>query len=126
MNVSPGDFVALGTLCWYLYKQCKESPGEFKQLTTDVSCLHSILKEAEELLSEQTLDRAQLTRLEPIKQGTTDLIEELETKLNRYESLGTQARRTLDRLGWAMDGGIESLRQRIISQTTLLEAFINT
>lgn len=109
-----------------MYKRCKESSGEFKHLTTEVSCLHSILKEALRLLSEQTLDGDQLLRLDPLKQGTLDLVQELETRLNRYESLGTQSRRTLDRLGWAMDGGVQPLRQRLISQTTMLETFINT
>lgn len=120
-----GDVLSVAAICWQVYKKCKDSSGEFKDVAVEVSCLHSVLKETEEVLSEENLDSQQQDRLKPLKNGVLDLLKELERRLEKYESLGTQSKRALDRMGWAVEGGVAELRQKLISQTTLLDAFNN-
>jgi hypothetical protein len=122
---SVGDFLSVAATCWQVYKKCKDSSGEFKDMAVEVSCLHSVLKETEEVLSEENLSDQQQARLKPLKDGVLDVLKELERRLKKYESLGTQSRRALDRMGWAREGGVVELRQKLISQTTLLDAFNN-
>jgi hypothetical protein len=122
---SVGDFLAVTAICWQAYKKCKDSTGEFREVAVEVCCLHNVLKETEEILSEQNLSEKERARLQPLKDGVLDLLKELERRLQKYESLGTQSMRTMDRIGWAMEGGVAGLTQRLISQTTLLDAFNN-
>jgi hypothetical protein len=122
---SVSDVLSVANTCWMVYKKCKGSSGEFKDVAVEVSCLHSVLKETEEVLSEENLSNQQQARLKPLKDGILDLLKELERRLEKYESLGTQSKRALDRIGWAMEGGVAELRQKLISQTTLLDAFKN-
>ncbi len=119
------DFVTAITVCWNIYKKCKLASGEFKEVAAEVSCLHSVLKETEEVLSERNLSYEQNTKLNPLKDGIMAVLKELELRLDKYESLGTQSKRTLDRMGWAMEGGVAEIRLKLISQTTLLDSFNN-
>jgi hypothetical protein len=114
-----------GRLVLCRYKKCKDASGEFKEVAVEVSCLHSVLKETKEIMSEQSLSNEQRARLDPLKDGVVDVLNELERRLDKYQSLGTQSKRALDRIGWAIEGGVGEIRQRLISQTTLLDAFIN-
>jgi hypothetical protein len=122
---SVGDFVSIAAICWQVYKKCKDSSGEFRDVAIELSCLHSVLKETEEVLSEQNLSTVERARLQPLKDGVLYLVKELERRLQKYESLGTQSKRTMDRMGWATEGGVGELRQRLISQATMLDAFNN-
>lgn len=76
-------------------------------------------------MSEENLSKQQQSRLKPLKDAILGLLKELERRLEKYESLGTQSKRALDRMGWAMEGGVAELRQKLISQTTLLDVFNN-
>ena len=119
------DVVNAPAVCWKVYKKCKDSSGEFKDVSVELSCLYSVMKESEEVLSAQKLSIQQQARLQPLRDGIFDLLNELERRLEKYESLGTQSKRTLDRMGWAIEDGVAELRLKLISQTTLLDAFNN-
>ncbi|KUJ06884.1 uncharacterized protein LY89DRAFT_602667, partial [Mollisia scopiformis] len=43
-----GDFIAVGQLAWKVYKACKGAPGEFQELSRELSSLHIILAELED------------------------------------------------------------------------------
>lgn len=60
-----GDFVAVGELCWKVYKRGKESPGNYKELADEVSGLYTVIKETEELLSLQGITKNQQAKLSP-------------------------------------------------------------
>jgi hypothetical protein len=96
---SVADVASVATFCWEVYKKCKHSDGELKNLAVEVSCLHSALKE------------------------TT--LNDLEGRLEKRDGLGTQSKRESDKMGWAMEEGIAELRQKLVSQTTLLDTFNN-
>lgn len=119
-----GDFLVVGQLCWRLYKRCKESPGNYAQLSTEVGALHNVLKETEELLSQQELTTAQQARLATCRQGCEQVLKDLNGILERYQSLGTKSQRTFDRLGYGMQD-VNGIRLRLNLNVSMLDAFNN-
>lgn len=120
-----GDFLAVGQLCWKVYKKCKDSPGNYKELSSEVGALHNVMKETEELLSQQGLTPKQGVKLTTCQQGCEEVLKEFDGLLVKYESLGTNSRRTFDRMGFGMQD-MTSIRLRLIANVTMLDAFNNT
>ena len=118
------DFLTLGQFCWTIWKRCKDASEDFKNLSSEVASFHIVLKETEELLSKQTPSLEQEARLEVLKKGSENVLEDLDKLLVKYESLATTSQRTWDRMGFG-NQDITALRSRLISQTTLLDAFNN-
>lgn len=119
-----GDFLAVGKLCWSVYKKCKDSPGNYKELSGEVGALHNVMKETEELLSQQRLSPEQKERLKVAKTGCEDVLGDLDAMLIKYESLGTKSQRTFNRMGFGLQD-MASIRLRLISNVSLLDAFNN-
>ena len=118
-----GDFAVLGQLAWKIYKTCKDAPESFQNLSQEVSSLHIVLKELEEIYSDAPLSTAQQSRLETVGDGCRAVLEDLQGILDRYNSLGTKTKRTWDRLGWGSKD-VSELRSRLISNTVLLTALV--
>ncbi|MCJ1244035.1 hypothetical protein MMC30_001232 [Trapelia coarctata] len=78
----------------------------------------------QELLSQQQLSPEQQSRLQVVTNGSKDVLHDLDALLKKYESLGTKSQRTWDRVGFGMQD-VTNLRLKLISQTTLLDAFNN-
>lgn len=124
-GLSAGDFLAVGQLCWKVYKKCKASPGNYTELSSEVGALHNVIKETEELLSQQSLTPEQKVKVATSRQGCEGVLKDLDKLLVNYESLGTQSRRTFDRMGFGMQD-MSAIRLRLISNVTMLDAFNNT
>ena len=118
------DILAMGGLCWTVYKKCKDSSGNYAELSGEVSNLHSVLQETEELFSQQNLTSEQQIRLASCQQGCSTVLKDLDGLLAKYESLGTRSKRTFDRLGYGMHD-MKDIRLRLISNVTMLDAFNN-
>ena len=73
-----GDFLASGQLCWKVYTKCKDSPGNYKELSSEVGALHNVIKETEELLSQQGLTTEQGVKLTTCRQGCEDVLKDLD------------------------------------------------
>ena len=119
-----GDFLAVGQLCWKVYKKCKDSPGDYAELSTEVGALHNVIKETEELLAQQGLTAEQKVKLTTCRQGCEDVLKDLDGLLVKYESLGTNLRRTFDRMGFGTYD-MNGIRLRLISNVSMLDAFNN-
>ncbi|OBT64392.1 hypothetical protein VE03_05738 [Pseudogymnoascus sp. 23342-1-I1] len=125
-GVGIGDIILLGTLTWKLYKNCKESSVEFNRISSEVASLHVVIKETEEYVAEtEGLSPSRDARLAILIDGCREVLAELEGLLNNYESLGTQAQRSWDRVRWGLEE-LADVRSRIISNTSLLTAFNST
>ena len=118
-----GDIVALGQIAWTAYKSCRDAPESFKNVSQEASSLHALLKEVEENLSAQTLSSTSQARLKTIGDGCHKVLEELQSLVDRYESLGAPSKRTWDRMKWHCND-IAELRSRLSSNAVLLTAFI--
>lgn len=121
---SVGDFLAVGQLSWKIYKKCKESPGNYKELSTEVGALHNVIKQTEELFSQQDLTSQQKDTLLECQQGCEDVLKDLDSLLVKYESLGTNSRRTFDRMGFGTQD-MNNIRLRLILSVSNLDAFLN-
>ncbi|MCJ1462090.1 hypothetical protein MMC07_000690 [Pseudocyphellaria aurata] len=122
---SVGDFAALGQLAWSIYKACKDAPDSFKTISQEVSSLHLVLKEVEEALSDSGLSAPQQSRLESVGEGCRVVLEDLQSSLDKHNSLGTKSKRTWDRIGWGSKN-IAELRLRLISNTVMLTTLVST
>ena len=123
LGFSAGDFFVVGQFAWRIYKECKEAPESFGNLSQEVLSLHALLKEVEEAYSRQTLSQSQRERLAAVRDGCQSVLEDLQKVIDQYASLGSQSRRTWDRVGWSNEQ-IAELRARLTSNITLLTAFI--
>lgn len=125
-GIGAGDLITIGTLAWRLYKNCKDSSDEFKRIAGEVAGLHVVLKETEEYIEESKgLSPSRDARLAVLVDGCKDVLRDLEKLLVSYESLGTQAQRTWDRMKWGLQD-LSHVRDGIITNTTLLTAFNST
>jgi hypothetical protein len=120
---SVGDIVTIGTLAWKVYKSCKDAPESFANITSEVQSLIVILKEAEEIASDQRLPPTQRDDLKVVGDGCHRVLEDLQNLAEKYKSLGMQGKRTWDRMRWGSED-IAELRARLISNTGMLTAWI--
>lgn len=118
------DLVGISQLCWKVYKKCKDSSGNYAELSSEVAALNMVLKGTEELLSQQRLTTQQEVKLVTCRQGCEDVLNDLDRLLVKYESLGTKAQRAIDRVGFGMHD-MNDIRLRLISNVSTLDAFNN-
>ncbi|KAM0270232.1 hypothetical protein ACHAQH_009514 [Verticillium albo-atrum] len=122
-GVGVGDVVLISGLAWKLFKAYKDASDDFKQVSTDIMSLHAVLRETEDYLQEHTdLDISRVNRLQMLCDGCKPILDELEALVTKYDSLGTQAQRTWDRMRFGLQD-LAELRSRLISSTTMLSAF---
>lgn len=122
VGLSVGDFFLISSLAWKVFKLCKDSSNEFKAISTEVVSLHVVLKETEEQIQQNIVQKDQENRLLVIAEACKSVLEDLENFLNKYESLATKTQRTWDRLRWGSEDA-RKLRERLVSNTVLLTAF---
>jgi hypothetical protein len=77
---------------------CKSSRDVYKAVSDEILSLHSVLKETDEILAEET-DAKAAARLEPISMGCKEVLDELQCLVEKYHSLGTQAQRAAAGIG---------------------------
>ena len=121
---SIGDFVAVGQLCWTVYLRCKNAPGQYAELSLEVSGLCTVIEETRELFLTQRLSLEQQRKLSTCREGCEKVLQDLSALLSKYESLGTKSRRTFDRMGFGSED-MKEIRLRLISNVTMLDAFNN-
>ena len=122
---SVGDLIAVGQLVWNVYKRCKNAPESFYNITSELLSLHAVLKECEECFPQASEPSERRKRLSVIIGGCKEILEDLEAIVTKYESLGTQQKRTWDRMRWHSND-IGELRARITSHVSMLTAFLST
>jgi hypothetical protein len=120
---SVGDFIALGTLAWSVYQSCKGAPESFNDISSVVLSLHAVLQEAEETIFAQPLSPTKQIRMKAVGDACHHILKDLDNLYKEYQSLGTQSKRTWDRMKWGSEN-IGELRARLISNTGLLTAWI--
>jgi hypothetical protein len=125
-----GDFVALGTLAWGLYKQCKGASADFAEICNEVLSIHTALRELEDEAQNEDsiLNRAGKGRqkeLNNIVQNCTQILRQLESLVTRYRSLGTSQKKVWDRVKFG-DEGIQVIRNQLVLHTSTLTLFLTS
>ena len=103
----------------------KSAPGSFDNISVEVLSLHAVLKECEETVFARPLSQDRKERLVVIKEGCDKVLQDLQSLVTKYESLGTQSKRTWDRMKWGNED-IAEIRARLTSNITILTAYISS
>jgi hypothetical protein len=143
---SVGDIIAVYELASKIRKQFIDAPGQFKAISDEsvihaaymqmltaqfnrVKSLSTVLRDADDILSERELSNQQEIEFRDIAGRCRDVLSTLEETLKKYheldsypKGLGKKARRVWKRLKWEPDD-IRDLRSRIVANITLLNAF---
>lgn len=90
---SVGDFIAVGTLTWQVYRACKDASGDFQELSRELSSLHIILLELEDEAKSPTslLNRRGARRkpeVDALIANVSIVLKQIEALVQRYQSLG--------------------------------------
>jgi hypothetical protein len=107
-----------------VYKACDDAPDSFKNVMSEVSSLRSILDLLRETIDEEELSPERKDRLLEMGKGSQDVLLELNDLIDKYHTLGRSRSSFLDIIGFASKD-IGEIRQRLISQVTLLTALQN-
>lgn len=87
-----GDFIAVGTLAWQVFKATKSAPDSFQRIYIEVLSLRAVLKEAEEFMFKSLLQPQWQKRLEAIANGCASVLTDLQKLVTKYEGLETQSK----------------------------------
>ncbi|TVY75589.1 hypothetical protein LSUE1_G005386 [Lachnellula suecica] len=125
---SVGDFIAVGQLTWTVYKGCKGAPGEFQELSRELSTLHTVLHELEDEAKTPTslLNRRGSSRkaeIDSLVTNLSDVLKQIEDIVKRYHSLGRDQKRTWDRVKFATED-LTTLRAKLAFHMNGLNVFI--
>jgi hypothetical protein len=89
-------------------------------MSTELMSLHAVLGETRDYMEEhgEELEDSGKYRFSILMHGCQSSLEDLDALYRRYESLSTQAQRSWDRVK-----DLSDVRQRLVSNTTLLASF---
>ena len=119
-GVSASDVLLCVQLAHKVWKGCREAPRDFRAVSIEVASLHLVLHEAKETADELSASKGE--DLRQLINGCKSVLQELEELLQKYKSLGTQSRRTWDRLRWGR-GPVKDIKQRLVTSTASLTSF---
>ena len=116
------DFVTCIQLARKVWQDCRDAPKDFLAVSNEVASLQLVLSQVQETIDGKELTAEKKENLGTIVQGCSKTLQELQALLKKRKSLGTQSRRTWDRLCWGKEQG-DDIRQEVISNTGLLTSF---
>jgi hypothetical protein len=126
-GVGIGDVIAVTQLALNTWKSCRGAPQDFRNISGEVSGLHTVLSATDKMIASSStpLSENQKLQLQSLVLGCRGVLTDLQALLDRFKSMGSQSIRTFERLRWSPPD-VDVLRQRIISNTVLLDAFNGT
>ncbi|TAQ83149.1 hypothetical protein B7494_g8527 [Chlorociboria aeruginascens] len=119
------DLIAVGQLAWTVYKSCRDAPESFGKISLEVSSLYAVLEHVKETFSGHQLSETERNRLRIITDGCNDVLRDLQSLIDKYQTLGTKSKRTWDRMRWNSEC-ISELRARISSNVGMLQTLISS
>lgn len=119
---SAGDFIICIRLAHKVWRGCRDAPEAFRNVFNEVASLQLVLKDMQEAVDTDEPNQIKSNDLAILLKGCNDILQELQRLLEKRDSLGTQSRRTWDRMRW-IEPQIKDIRQRLQSSLGLLNAF---
>jgi len=138
-GVGIGDLVQVSNLAFKLYRRCRDSSTEFKNLSQEgmvdeqtkqatllisnaVASLRLVVDDLRVTIFEEDVGEEKIEQIQQVGQGCIECLEDLEELLRKYDGLRSRHKRTWDRLRWDKDK-VADIRQRVITNTTFLASF---
>lgn len=117
----PSDVITISTLAVKVITAYKDAPGEYKNISEEVKSLHIIINRGVQHLESIPLCEGERQEGMEILQGCQSVLEDLDALIEKYK--GFNKRQVFARVKIGMED-ITTLRTRLISNTTLLNSFI--
>ena len=121
-GASVSDVALCVKLTHKVWRRCRDAPGQFGEVSAELASLHLVLRQVEEAVTDIDLDDGKRTDLQALVGRCNGILKELEELLEKYGSLGTQSKRTWDRLRWGQER-VQDIRQRVAACQQLLTSF---
>ena len=119
-----GDIVAISRLAGQVYTAYRDAPDNYKHISDDIKSLQNLIDKAAPYFNSTSLNNNSRQEGEQALRGCKDVLEGLNSRIERYNSSGSsRTSQVLRRLSLGTED-IVSLRVRLISNTALLNAFI--
>ena len=121
-GVGTGDIILCASLAHRVWKESRDAPNDFQNVSTEVASFKLVLDEVRQLIAEREIGHSKQAELAELVAGCNHVLVDLQELLGKYRSLATQSKRTRDRLRWGQEH-IERIRSRLVSHTSLLTSF---
>ena len=120
-----GDIVAISRLAVIVYTAYKDAPGEYRNISDEVESLQILIDKAAPYFESTTLSSNSRKEGQKALKGCRNVLEDLGSLIEKYNSSASSSgpSQVLNRIKLGTED-IASLRVRLISNTTLLNGFI--
>ena len=119
-----GDIIAISGLAVQVYTAYQDAPDDYKNISDEVKSLKILIDKAAPYFDSTTLKPNSRQEGQQALKGCKDVLENLNSLIEKYNSSGpSRTSQVLKRIRLGTED-IASLRVRLISNTVLLNAFI--
>ena len=119
-----GDIITISQLAVTVYTAYKDAPDDYKNISDEVESLQILVDKAARHFKSTALDNSSRQEGQKALKGCKSVLEDLNSLIEKYNSSGSsRTSQVLKRIKLGTED-IGSLRVRLISSTTLLNAFI--
>ena len=121
---SVGDIMAISGLAVKVYTAYKDAPGDYRNISDEVKSLDIIINNAAQHFKSSTLSDNKRREGQQVLRGCQNVLEDLDSLIVKYSSLASVSpSQAIKRIKLGTED-IATLRVRTISNTTLLNGFI--
>ncbi|KAF2739031.1 hypothetical protein EJ04DRAFT_485357 [Polyplosphaeria fusca] len=124
-GVSIGDILKLCELATRVYKNCRDSTGDFKTLTAESRSLTNLLQDVADKVEGGSIPESKKQQLFDTYQSCVDVLSELDKVVSHYNSLDSKTKRAWDRVKWDPDRS-KALREKLTSTVVMLNSFYSS
>ena len=119
-----GDIIAISGLAVKVYAAYKDAPDDYRHISDEVKSLEIIINKAARHFEKNTLSSNSQQEGQEVLKGCQNVLEDLNTLIEKYHSLSSaNTSQVLKRVKLGTED-IATLRARLISNTGLLNGFI--
>lgn len=126
-GIAIGDFIAVGTLAWNVYRSCKGMRGEFEEVAREARTAHIIVQELVDEAKDQksVLNQRGAARKSELLSLITGLrwaLADFDKIILKYKGLSRRERRIWDQLRLAAED-LSGIRAKLTYHLTAINAF---
>ena len=119
-----GDIIAVSRLALDVYTAYKDAPEHYRHISKEVRSLQIIIDKAVQHFEHATLSDSDLQEGQEVLEGCQGVLQDLNSLIGKYNSLASSSSRLVFKRVKLGGEDITALRVRLISNTVLLNGFI--
>ena len=121
---SVGDVIAVSRLAVKVYTAYKDAPDDYRNISDEARSLHIVIDKALRHFESAALSNSIRQEGQEVLKGCENVLEDLDSLIEKYQSLASvSTSQVLQRVKLGTED-IATLRARLISNTGLLNGFI--